>query len=263
VSDDLDALVSAIVTSTRTVVLTGAGVSTESGIPDFRSDSGVWSRADPMEVGSIDGFRENPQRFYDFWSQFFEGLHGPDGSRPAPNKMHRLLADLERRGKLGAIITQNVDGLHQDAGSERVLEAHGNWRRTRCTRCGHQSGWREVMAETPRGNIPSCDLCGGTVRPDVVLFGELLGRAFEEARDEVKRADLFIAMGTSLEVAPVSSLPVLAKEHGARVFIVNRDPTLQDRHADRVVRGELGAIAEELATRLAARLATGLGSVEG
>jgi NAD-dependent deacetylase len=249
-SDALDALASAISASRRTVVLTGAGVSTESGIPDFRSDSGVWSRADPMEVGSIDGFRENPGRFYDFWSQFFEGLHAPDGSRPRPNAMHRLLAALERNGKLGAVITQNVDGLHQDAGSERVLEAHGNWQRTRCTRCGNTSGWREVMAETPRGAVPSCELCGGTVRPDVVLFGELLGSTFEEARDEVKRADLFIAMGTSLEVAPVSSLPSLAKEHGARVVMVNRDPTLQDRHADLLVRGELGSIAAQLARRL-------------
>lgn len=248
---DLDALAAAISTSTRTVVLTGAGVSTESGIPDFRSDTGVWSRADPMEVGSIDGFRENPLRFYDFWSGFFEGLHGPGGARPQPNAMHRLLARLERVGKLGAIITQNVDGLHQAAGSERVLEAHGNWQRTRCTRCGHRSGWRAVMAETPRGTVPTCELCGGTVRPDVVLFGEMLGPSFEEARDEVKRADLFIAMGTSLEVAPVSSLPILAKEHGAKVVVVNRDPTLQDRHADLLVRGELGPIAGQLGRRLA------------
>ncbi len=249
-SESLDELAAAITASRRTVVLTGAGVSTESGIPDFRSDTGVWSRADPMEVGSIDGFRENPLRFYEFWSAFFAGLHAPSGARPGPNAMHRLLAGLERNGKLGAVITQNVDGLHQEAGSERVIEAHGNWQRTRCTRCGNPSGWREVMRETPRGTVPSCELCGGMVRPDVVLFGEMLGRAFEDAVAEVKRAELFIAMGTSLEVAPVSSLPLMAREHGARVVIVNRDPTMQDRHADLLVRGELGHIAAQLAVPL-------------
>lgn len=239
------ALAEALRASRRAVVLTGAGVSTESGIPDFRSDAGVWTRADPMEVGSIDGFRENPQRFYDFWSGFFSGLHRP-GGEVRPSAMHLLLADLEKRGAIAAVITQNVDSLHQRAGSQRVIEVHGNWERTRCTRCGRTSSWKAVMSETGPGAVPTCELCGGMVRPDVVLFGERLGPSFAEAEDEARAADLFVAMGTSLEVAPVSGLPHLAAEHGARFVIVNRDPTSLDDDADLIVRGELGEIAKAL-----------------
>ncbi len=251
-SSSVELLAQRIATSRRTVVLTGAGVSTESGIPDFRSDSGVWAHADPMEVGSIEGFRENPKRFYDFWSRFFSGIRTQDGKprEVKPSAMHRLLADLERRDMVHAVITQNVDSLHQEAGSQRLIEAHGNWERTRCVTCGTRSTWSIVMAETPRGHVPSCDACGGMVRPDVVLFGELLGPAFEVAKEEVAKADLFIAMGTSLEVAPVSNLPLMASERGASVAIVNREATAHDREADILVRGELGQIAAELARLL-------------
>lgn len=236
--------------SRHTVVLSGAGVSTESGIPDFRSDTGVWSRADPMEVGSLAGFSENPQRFYEFWARFFAGLHAPGGV-VKPSNMHHLLAELEERGLVHAVITQNVDSLHQRAGSRSVIEAHGNWERTRCTRCGNFDRWTTVMRETPRGTVPTCHLCGGLVRPDVVLFGEGLGPRFLEAQREATRADLFLAMGTSLEVAPVSDLPILAGEKGAKVVIVNRDATSHDREADLLVRGELGSIAETLRDLLA------------
>ena len=246
------ALAAALRESRRAVVLTGAGVSTESGIPDFRSDAGVWSRADPMEVGSIEGFRESPRRFYDFWSGFFAGLHRPGTGEVKPSAMHVLLADLERRGKVAAVITQNVDSLHQRAGSQRVIEVHGNWERTRCTRCNRTSNWQAVLSETRAGAVPSCEACGGMVRPDVVLFGERLGPSFAEAEDEVRAADLFIAMGTSLEVAPVSGLPHLASEHGAKFAIVNRDATSLDGEADLIVRGELGAIARELRALLLA-----------
>jgi NAD-dependent deacetylase len=246
----VEGLAAALRESGRTVVLTGAGVSTESGIPDFRSDAGVWARADPMEVGSIEGFRESPRRFYDFWSGFFAGLHRPGTGEVRPSAMHVLLAELEARGTIAAVITQNVDSLHQRAGSRRVIEVHGNWERTRCTRCNHTSNWQAVLSETRPGAVPTCELCGGMVRPDVVLFGERLGPSFAEAEDETRAAELFIAMGTSLEVAPVSDLPHLAAEHGAKVAIVNRDATSLDRDADLVVRGELGAVAAALRAAL-------------
>lgn len=242
----IDALARAFLASKYTVVLTGAGLSTESGIPDFRSDHGVWTKADPMEVGSIEGFRESPQRFYDFWSRFFSGL-----GTITPSPMHRLLAALEARGLVHTVITQNVDSLHQLAGSKLVLEAHGNWQRTRCTTCGRKEDWQAVLLETPKGTVPTCAACGGLVRPDVVLFGEMLGPVFAQCEAEARRAELFVAMGTSLEVAPVAGLPRLAREEGAggdgaTVAIVNRDPTGMDRVAHHVVRGELGRIAEGL-----------------
>lgn len=246
----LEALAARLAESRHTVVLTGAGLSTESGIPDFRSDAGVWSRADPMEVGSIEGFREDPQRFYDFWSRFFRGL-----GKVEPSRMHRTLAALEARGLVHTVITQNVDGLHQLAGQKRVLEAHGNWQRTRCVTCGRKEAWDAVMLETPRGSVPTCASCGGVVRPDVVLFGEQLGPVFEECQREARRADLFVVMGSSLEVAPISGLPRLAREEGgdgagATVAILNRDPTAMDRVAHLVVRGELGRLAEALEAAL-------------
>jgi NAD-dependent deacetylase len=241
----LDALAEALRASRYTVVLTGAGLSTESGIPDFRGAGGVWAKADPMEVGSLAGFRADPQRFYRFWSGFFAGL-----GTVRPSAMHRLLASLEARGRVQAVITQNVDGLHQLAGSQRVLEVHGNWQRTRCTGCGARDRADVVMARAD-GGLPRCGGCGGLVRPDVVLFGEPLGAAFREAEHEARRAELFVAMGTSLEVAPVSGLPELARAEGAMgrgavVAIVNREPTSVDGVAHLSVRGELGPIAEAL-----------------
>jgi NAD-dependent deacetylase len=246
----VDRLAEALRASRYTVVLTGAGLSTESGIPDFRSAGGIWAKADPMEVGSLAGFRASPSRFYDFWSRFFAGL-----GTVTPSAMHRLLAALEARGLVHAIVTQNVDGLHQLAGSQRVLEAHGQWQRTRCTRCGALDRWETAMARAT-GGLPRCEACGGLVRPDVVLFGEALGPAFREAEHEARRAELFVAMGTSLEVAPVSGLPALAREEGAMgrgatVAIVNREPTAEDGVAHLVVRGELGLLAEALGRLLA------------
>jgi NAD-dependent deacetylase len=245
----VDALAEALRASRYTVVLTGAGLSTESGIPDFRSAGGIWAKTDPMEVGSLAGFRDDPERFYGFWSGFFAGL-----GTVVPSAMHQLLAGLETRGLVHAVITQNVDGLHQLAGSQRVLEAHGNWQRTRCTGCGRRDRWDVVMARAA-GGLPRCAACGALVRPDVVLFGEALGPAFGEAEHEARRAELFVAMGTSLEVAPVSGLPQLAREEGglgrgATVAIVNRDPTAEDGAAHLLVRGELGRIAEALGALL-------------
>ncbi|MEM1417017.1 MAG: NAD-dependent deacylase [Myxococcota bacterium] len=231
------------------VALTGAGVSTESGIPDFRSAAGLWSQSDPMDVASIDGFRADPGRFYRFWAEKFAAFVDAP-----PSRAHRLLAGLEGRGRMQAIVTQNIDGLHQRAGSRNVLEVHGTFQRVRCLSCGNEESLGEVFGRVVMEEgaaPPSCPVCGHTMlKPDVVLFGEMLPPIFQVAERESRDADLFLVLGTSLEVFPVAGLAPLAKRTGARVVILNRDPTPYDREADLVLQGELGAISRELTSLL-------------
>jgi NAD-dependent deacetylase len=207
------------------VVLTGAGVSTESGIPDFRSPSGIWAQYDPMEYATIDAFRRNPEKVWDFYSKRLGVL-----AEAEPNRAHHALAELERRGLVEAVITQNVDRLHERAGSENVIEVHGSLRTSSCLACGHSEPFERVVELLP---VPRCRLCGSVLKPDVVMFGELLpgteiGRAFELAR----RAALFLVVGSSLEVYPVAGLPEEALANGAALAIVNKGPTAYDRRAD-------------------------------
>lgn len=230
------------------VVLTGAGVSTECGIPDFRSDRGVWARADPMEVGSIHGFRESPGRFYRFWGDFFAGI-----GNVQPGSTHHLLAALERAGHVKAVITQNIDGLHQRAGSRVVHEVHGAWETARCLRCGRAYETRAIVAERDLAVAATCEVCGGLVKPDVVLFGEPLGPAFERAKEDVERADVFVVFGSSLEVAPVSELVPLAASRGVTVCIVNRDETPHDDEARFVAHVELKEAAAKISAELGLR----------
>ena len=242
----LVALAHAIRSARRAVALTGAGVSTEVGIPDFRGDRGIWARADPMEVGSIDGFREDPARFYAFWGAFFERI----GEVP-PGSGHELLAALEGRGLLSAVITQNIDGLHQAAGSRAVIEVHGAWQTARCLRCGRAYATREILDDPRRRAAPHCDACGGLIKPDVVLFGELLGPAMDRAREAVDAADLLIVLGSSLAVAPVSELVPHAARRGATVAIVNREPTAHDDVATIVAHTDIREAAEVIGKMLA------------
>ncbi|MBX3247665.1 MAG: NAD-dependent deacylase [Myxococcales bacterium] len=231
------------------VALTGAGVSTESGIPDFRSDAGIWKDTDPMAVASIDGFLADPLRFYQFWRQKFAAL------ATAPiNATHRLLAGLETRGRIQAVITQNIDGLHQRAGSHRVFEVHGTFRRLRCLDCQAEESIESLFSrfgERDQTEPPRCMRCGSThLKPDVVLFGEQLPPTFQEAEAEVRAADVFLVMGSSLEVYPVAGLVPMAKRHGAKVVILNRQPTPFDDDVDLVIRGELGHLSRELMSML-------------
>jgi len=229
------------------VALTGAGVSTESGIPDFRSDVGLWQDADPMEVSSIEGFEADPERFYGFWKDKFASLVSA-----TPNDAHRLLAYLESRGRMAAVITQNIDGLHQRAGSGNVLEVHGTFRTVRCLACGHATTIEELFIKEP-AEAARCTRCGEKrVKPDVVLFGEMLPPAFGAAQTAAREADLLIAMGSSLGVYPVAGLVGEARHNGARIAILNREPTPFDEEADLVVHGELGTLSRELMTILGA-----------
>jgi NAD-dependent deacetylase len=232
------------------VALTGAGVSTESGIPDFRSPrSGLWTQASPMEVASVEGFLSNPQRFYEFWRERFAKLTDAE-----PNITHKVLAKLEAQEKLKAVITQNIDGLHRKAGSKRVIEVHGSYAQGVCVQCGRRYAIEDILAKSEQSGVPHCDGCNGLLKPDVVLFGELLPPAFSEAEREAARCDLLLVLGSSLEVYPVAGLVPRAKHSGARVAILNRDPTEFDSIADLVIHARLGPTMERLAELLGLEL---------
>ncbi len=224
------------------LALTGAGVSTESGIPDFRSpNNGLWAQFDPMEVASIQGFRNNPARFYEFWKLRFGVLN-----QAQPNITHRFLVELEIQGKLKGIVTQNIDNLHKRAGSKTVYDVHGNYARGLCVDCEKEYPIETVFSKIDSQRIPLCDHCHGFLKPDVVLFGELLPLSFEEAVHQASHCDFMLVLGTSLEVHPVADLVPQAKSAGAKVAIINRDPTPYDWIADIVIHSQLGSTMERL-----------------
>ena len=199
------------------VVLTGAGVSTESGIPDFRSDAGVWRDVDPLEVASIHAFRRDPGRVWSFYRERIELLRDAE-----PNAAHQALAELEERGLVQAIVTQNIDTLHTRAGSRAVVEVHGSIRCAECPACLWREPAEAVLAQLDRSSTPSCPQCGEVLKPGVVLFGELLPvGALERANELARGARLLLVVGSSLEVWPVAGLALEAHAFA----IVNRGPT--------------------------------------
>lgn len=227
--------------SPSVVALTGAGISVPSGIPDFRSPgTGLWANVDPMEVAHIDAFRRDPKRF---WSFYGERFHTLDDKRP--NRAHELLAAWERRGKLDAVITQNIDGLHTAAGSRTVVEVHGTVASSRCPICRTRFRLHEVrlrLDSDPDG-VPRCDE-GHPLRPDVVLFGEDLPvAALAHAKQLARTADLMLCIGTSLEVYPISELPSTTLSEGGQVAVITQSETEYDRLA--AVRLE-GDVVDEL-----------------
>lgn len=233
--------------SRNTVALTGAGVSTESGLPDFRSADGLWAGFDPMEVASLSAFRRRPEAFYAFYRARLARL-----AAARPNPAHRALVALEMHG-LTAVITQNVDGLHQQAGSRRVIELHGNLRESACLACGWVGPISVIAAALERGELPSCPVCGARLKPNVVLFEELLPEAaYREADRCVRSAQVLLVVGSSLQVTPAAWFPGIARSAGARVVIVNDSPTPEDETADVVLRGRAGEILPELVAAAAA-----------
>jgi NAD-dependent deacetylase len=219
------------------VVLTGAGVSTESGIPDFRSPGGIWATYDPLEVASIDGFRRDPAKAWEFYARRLAGLADAE-----PNDGHRALARLQELGLVEAIVTQNVEGLHQRAGSRHVLEVHGSIRGAVCLACGARVGFERVLELLP---LPAC-VCGEILKPGVVMFGELLpAAALEHATELAARARLLLVVGSSLEVHPVAALPDETLRRGGALAIVNRGPTPLDAHAELRLDGGAGEVLRE------------------
>jgi NAD-dependent deacetylase len=232
----------------RAVVLTGAGISTPSGIPDFRSEgTGLWSRDEPMEVASLITFRTAPERFFHWFQPLASQIFNAQ-----PNAAHLALAEFEHSGRLRTIITQNIDGLHQKAGSQHVVEMHGTLRTLSCTNCFEQfaaNPYLPPFIET--GKIPQCLNCNGILKPDVILFGEQLPQsAWVEAQGAARQCDLMIIAGSSLEVLPVAGLPMQALDRGAHLIIINNTPTYLNARADVILMDDVAATLPEIAKRV-------------
>jgi NAD-dependent deacetylase len=242
-------LLAALMREARSVVaLTGAGISVPSGIPDFRSpQTGLWAQVDPMEVAHIDAFHRDPERFWGFYGGRFDALHDKQ-----PNRAHDLLAAFERAGLLDAVITQNIDRLHGRAGSGDVIEVHGSIASCSCLECGARlplADARPRQAAAVDG-VPRCD-CGSPLKPDVVLFGELLpASAIARAERLAAGADVLLCIGSSLEVYPVAGLPELTLAGGGRLAIITQGPTQFDRLAAVRMQADVVTDLEALAAAL-------------
>jgi len=239
-----------LVREARSVVaLTGAGISVPSGIPDFRSPgTGLWENVDPMEVAHIDAFVRDPCAFWGFYAERFATLEGK-----RPNGAHLALVRMERAGMLDAVITQNVDMLHRRAGTDELIEVHGSIATCSCAACAHPAPLQAVRERLrgAGGGVPRCERCGAPMRPDVVLFGEMLPRAaLERAHELCQRAELLLCIGSSLEVHPVASLPVVTHRAGGAVAIVTQGPTPLDEIATVRLDGDLEVVLPALAGEL-------------
>lgn len=216
--------------SKRGAVLTGAGISTPSGIPDFRSpNSGLWEQFDPFEVASLTSFRYHPEKFFNWLRTLMENIWGAQ-----PNAAHIGLSLLEQAGYIQTIITQNIDGLHQRAGSQNVLEVHGSLETMTCIQCYRKADSAEYVSDYLKtGQIPHCPYCNNILKPDLVLFGEQLPvHTWLKAQEASKNCDLMIVAGSSLEVLPVAGLPMRALENGAHLILINHSETYLDVRAD-------------------------------
>lgn len=243
-SDSLHRAAALFANARRAVAFTGAGISTPSGIPDFRStDCGLWNNTDPLTVASIHGFRQNPEAFY-HWIQPLARLT----LEARPNTAHLTLVDLENRGILKAIITQNIDMLHGRAGSRSVFELHGHMREATCIHCFRVYPGEPLLAQFAEdGCVPRCSQCGSTIKPNVILFGEQLPvRELLAAKDAARQADLLMIIGSSLEVAPASDIPILAARSGAKIVIINLEATHLDSMADVVIRGNAADVLPQI-----------------
>lgn len=219
----IESVATALEAADHAVALTGAGVSTASGIPDFRSEGGIWDEFDPAEF-RYSRFESDPASFWERRVELHEAVFGGDVE---PNPAHEALATLEDRGLLDAVLTQNVDGLHDAAGSESVVELHGNADRVVCQQCSRRTGAGPVRERVADGVVPPrCGACNGLLKPDVVLFGESLPRTrLRRAREHARAADVFLAVGSSLSVQPAASLPRTASRTGATLVVVNLEET--------------------------------------
>jgi NAD-dependent deacetylase len=216
--------------SRKGAVLTGAGISTPSGIPDFRSsDSGLWEKFDPFEVASLTSFRYHPETFFEWLRPLALEMYAAQ-----PNEAHIGISKLQEAGFIQTVITQNIDGLHQRAGSTNVLEVHGSMHTLSCIRCFQQVDGRGIIEPYLEiGKIPHCSSCGSILKPDVVLFGEQLpSRTWLQAQAAARQCDLMIVAGSSLEVLPVAGLPMRAIEKGAHLILINKSQTYIDVRAD-------------------------------
>lgn len=219
------------------VVLSGAGISTPSGIPDFRSSkNGLWTKYNPFEVASLSAFRVNPKRFFEWFRPLTKLI-----VEAIPNQAHLVIAELEKRGIIKSIITQNVDGLHQKAGSKNVLEVHGTIYTMTCSSCFTKYPSSAFIDEyLQRGEIPHCSKCKSILKPDTILFEEQLpNKVWQLVEKETKKADLMMVVGSSLEVIPVANLPYQIISNGGKLIIINNQPTYIDSKAEVVIHDDV------------------------
>jgi NAD-dependent deacetylase len=219
------------------VTFTGAGISTPSGIPDFRSpETGLWNKNDPYEVASLTAFKYHPEKFYD-WIRPLIAI----SQSAQPNQAHITLAKLEQAGFLKAVITQNIDGMHQKAGSKEVIELHGTTQTATCLKCGKQYSGENLIKEVAENNtIPYCKVCGAVLKPDIILYEELLPeKAWGRALDLCEQADVILVIGSSLEVYPANTLPEAGLRHGAKIIINTLSPTHLDNQAEILLQNDI------------------------
>ncbi|NVM53594.1 MAG: NAD-dependent deacylase [Candidatus Helarchaeota archaeon] len=241
--EEIEKAAKLIIESKYAIVLTGAGISTESGIPDFRSPgTGLWTKVDPYEFGTATSFSQNPSNFFDLARELAPKLFSA-----RPNKGHRALAKLEKRGYIKVIITQNIDDLHQRAHAKNVIEVHGNLREAYCTNCRKTVPIWKLVEDFFAGQIPTCE-CGGILRPNVVMFGEQ-PHHIPESFQYAEKCDLCIVVGSSLVVMPINMVPQIALNHGAKLLIINHGPaadTHLDSQATLVIREKAGVVLPKI-----------------
>lgn len=245
-TDEIQHLARLIDDAKRVVVFTGAGISTESGIPDFRSPTGIWSQTTPIY---FDEYVSSAEARIEAWRRKFEIDKDMIGAEP--NRGHRAVAKLVRTGKVSAVVTQNIDGLHQESGvpDDRMIELHGNGTYATCLTCATRYELEPIKeAFSAYGTLPECSYCAGIVKTATISFGQAMPEGpMERAREETLASDLFLAIGSSLVVYPAAGFPVMAKQNGAKLVILNRDPTDLDRIADLVLNREIGPTLGEAA----------------
>jgi len=236
-----------IISSRRIVIFAGAGLSTESGIPDFRSPGGVWDRYDPEDF-YFQNFLSSEASREKYWQMATE-MYEPM-KKAQPNLAHLAIAEMERLGKLDCVITQNIDGLHFKAGNseDKVIQLHGTAMAVSCLTCGKRYDRDEIQERLRKGmKAPKCDTCGGPLKPATISFGQSMPeKETQEAYHRSSISDLFIVIGSSLVVQPAASMPLVAKRNGAKLVIINRDPTSYDDMADLVIHGQAGPIMDSI-----------------
>jgi len=236
-----------IISSRRIVIFVGAGLSTESGIPDFRSPGGVWDRYDPEDFyfQNFVSSEASREKYWQMATEMYEPM-----KKARPNLAHLAIAEMERLGKLDCVVTQNIDGLHFKAGNseDKVIQLHGTAMVVSCLTCGKRYDRDEIQERLRKGvKVPYCDTCGGPLKPATISFGQSMPeRETQEAYHRSSLSDLFIVIGSSLVVQPAASMPLLAKRNGAKLVIINRDPTPYDDMADLVIHGQAGPIMDSI-----------------
>jgi NAD-dependent deacetylase len=245
--DTIESIAKDIASSKHVIAFTGAGISAESGISTYRGQGGIWNKYDPAIYANIDYFHRDPSYYWNF----FRDVRYPMIKQAQPNAGHRALAELETLGKLRAVITQNIDELHQQSGSTHVIELHGTTRRYYCLKCSQRFDFDTVFEMSGKDIPPPCPECKGMIRPDVIMFGEplktdVLRSAFEAA----EACDFVLAVGSSLVVYPAADIPARAKRQGAKLAIINKDETPMDPVADYVLREASGSVLPAIIDQL-------------